>query len=372
MEARRSPRPLPKRWAIALGLSWACVACGGNAVGSKASEPDSAGAGSGLAGGKTSGGGSSSGGSAVALGGSSSSSSSGGATDTPPKVSCQDLRDEAPGKPVYDLSLVGAGACQGITLGDTIDRIHAEHPELADVATLYAPDPERGGDGSFIYAFQKPDGTFALVFKRGGGDCPAGCTENDYWYFDTVGHCDISPEGHTRRAFDGACLPIDQLPQWGIPPAAPPESICGASAEPQDLSGDYAIYLCGQGSKCATSSEGAKSTDLPNVVKLHITQDAADLAHGTVTLSGTGEPLLDDRELTADFARRHFHAEEHVSNLPATCPETHDLTLDYDFEGFGQRHLSFFQTATPDCAAKPNDYCKGSLEADLGRQVIDP
>jgi hypothetical protein len=252
-------------------------------------------------------------------------------------------------------------------LGSIVDRIHEEHPELADIETLYAPDPNRGGDGSFIYAFQKPDGTFALVFKRGGGDCPAGCTENDYWYFDTTSQCDVSEAGYTRRYFDGACLMPDQLPKWGIPPAAPPESICGASMEPQDLSGDYEIYLCGQASACSTKD--AEPTTLPGVVTLHIAQDPANLALGTVTLSGTGEPLIDGRELNATFERRRFHVEERVTNLPAQCEESHELTLDYDFEGFGLQHLSFFQVSTPDCEGNPGDYCKGSIEADLGSEV---
>jgi hypothetical protein len=360
MGVERSPRA----WTFTVALS--LVGCGG-AVGAKNSEPASAGAADAVAG-KTGHGGSGSGGSAVALGG--SIDGSGGGTDPGPMVSCKDPPEEAPGTPVYELSLVGGGECEGITLGETIDRIHTEHPELADIQTLYPP--ERGKDGSHIYAFQKPDGTFALVFKRGGGDCPVGCTENDYWYFDTVGHCDISPEGYTRRYFDGQCLPPDQLPKWGIPPAAPPESICGASAEPEDLSGDYSIYLCGQASQCATSAQGSKPTGLPNVAQLRVAQDPADLAHGTVTLSGTGEPLLDDHELSATFERRHFHAEEHATNLPAKCIEQHDVTLDYDFEGFGARHLSFHQTATPDCDAKPDDYCKGMLDADLGRQVPGP
>jgi hypothetical protein len=362
MGAERSPRA----WTLAVALS--ILGCGG-AVGAKDSEPASAGATTAVAGKTGQGGGSSDGGS-VALGG--RIDGSGGATDPAPTVSCKDLRQEAPGTPVYEPSLVGRGECQGVTLAETIERIHTEHPELADIEALYAPDPERGGDRSYIYAFQKPDGTFALVFKRGGGDCPSGCTENDYWYFDTVGHCDISPEGYTRRYFDGQCLPPDQLPRWGIPPAAPPESICGASAEPQDLSGDYSIYLCGQASQCATSGQGSKPTGLPNVVQLRIAQDPANLADGTVTLSGTGQPLLDGHELSATFQRRHFHAEEHATNLPAKCIEQHDVILDYDFEGFGARHVSFLQTATPDCAAKPDEYCKASLDADLGRQVRDP
>jgi hypothetical protein len=163
-------------------------------------------------------------------------------------------------------------------------------------------------------------------------------------------------------------LPAEELPKWGIPPAAPPETICGESMAPQDLSGDHVIYLCGESSQCSTSD--SKATPLPEVVSLHITQDPADLAHGTVTLSGTGEPLLDGRELSATFERRRFHVEEHVTNVPATCLESQDLVLDYDFEGFGPQHLSFIVVATPDCDANPGDYCKGGIEADLGSELL--
>lgn len=330
-------------------------------MGSKSSEPASGGTGTGLAGSKST---------AGTAGNAGTANASGGAEGTDdPYLNCREAHDEAPGTPVYMLSQVGGGACQSVTLGQIIDGIHAEHPELADISTLYAPNPQGGGDGSFIYAFQRPDGAFALVFKRGGGDCPAGCTENDYWYFETVAKCEVSAVGYTRRYFDGKCLPADQLAMWGIPSAAPPESICGASNETQDLSGDHLVFLCGQGSQCATSSQGSKPTALSSVVTLHIAQDPADLAHGTVTLSGTGEPLLDGRALTAEFKLRQFHVEEHSAAAPDNCIEQQDVTLDYDFVGIGQRHLSFFLVATPDCANDPNDYCKGSLEADLGGEL---
>lgn len=350
---QQSRKPLTP-WTLLVALSLS--ACSGSSV--DGSEPGNSGSG----GAGSEAGGTSSGGSGGSLDG------TGGAAD--PNANCEAHKDESPGTPVYDLSEVGSGECEGATLGSTIERVHTEHPELSDIQTLYVPGPENGGDGSFIYAFKKPDGTFALVFKRGDGDCEAGCIENDYFYFDTVAECAISAEGQTSRPVDG-CLPVDQLPKWGIPPAAPPESICGVSMDPQDLSGDYIVYFCGQGSKCSTSSKDEPLT-LPGALTLHIAQDAADLAHGTVTLAGTGEPLIDGRALSATFERRRFHVEEHVSNLPAQCEESHDLTFDYDFEGFGARHLSFFQVSTPDCDANPGDYCKGFIEADLGSEVDEP
>ncbi len=371
LTAQTPRRPLAP-WTLLVALSLA--ACSGKSVDQQSSEPGTGGTGAGSDGNDTGGasstgggsiGGSSAGGTAAGGGSIGGGTSSGGSA---PSDSCAPQHDEAPGTPIYAPTQVGTGECEGVTLGSIIDSIHDAFPELADIQTLYAPDPDRLGDGSFIYAFQKPDGTFALVFKRGGGDCPSGCTENDYWYFDTAAECAISAEGQTSRPFDG-CLPSDQLPKWGIPAAAPPESICGSNMAPQDLSGDYEIHICGQAYACTTAKDSQPRT--LSTITLHIVQDPADLAQGTVTLSGTGEPLIDGRALSATFERRRFHVEEHESNLPAQCVEAHDLTLDYDFEGFGPQHLSFFQASTIDCEGNPGDYCKGEIEAALGGRVSE-
>jgi hypothetical protein len=45
----------------------------------------------------------------------------------------------------------------------------------------YASSPMYAGDGSFIRLIVK-EGRDLLIFARGGGDCPAGCTEWDYYY----------------------------------------------------------------------------------------------------------------------------------------------------------------------------------------------
>ena len=41
------------------------------------------------------------------------------------------------------------------------------------------------GDWSNIYPW-KHDGNMTYLFRLGGGDCPAGCTENEFWYFRRV------------------------------------------------------------------------------------------------------------------------------------------------------------------------------------------
>jgi hypothetical protein len=47
---------------------------------------------------------------------------------------------------------------------------------------LYAEPNFRDGDGSNVYARQIDLG-FSYLFRYARGDCPAGCTYNEYWYF---------------------------------------------------------------------------------------------------------------------------------------------------------------------------------------------
>src|SRR5258708_15292044 len=68
-----------------------------------------------------------------------------------------------PGTPAYELAQKGLGACADSSLVRVIAAVHQGWPALADVTELYRDDPNRLGDGSFIYAFANGTG-FALVF----------------------------------------------------------------------------------------------------------------------------------------------------------------------------------------------------------------
>jgi hypothetical protein len=249
-------------------------------------------------------------------------------------------------------------------LADAIAQVRALRPDLSDIVELFMPNPDVGGDGSYIYAFAEADGGFALVFKRGGGDCPSGCTSNDYWYFETDAGCRIQAVGEAHDS--GPCTPADEQPRWGVPAAVAPRYICGADLSTVQLSGDYDLVTCGSATACALGGAKSSSRPLPSTLSISIQQDAADLTQGTVTLDGTGEPLLDAVPFPAKFDRQSFTAHAEYSNLPAACPEQWQLDFTYDFEGFGPRTLHFFQTQTPDCKNAPNAYCKGGLDADLG------
>jgi hypothetical protein len=89
-----------------------------------------------------------------------------------------------------------------------------------------------------------------------------------------------------------------------------------------------------------------------------------------VTWERTGEPRLDGRAFAASFERASFTVSEMHSNLPADCIDQWSLELGCDFEGFGLRRLDFQEVRTPDCAARPGDYCKGQLAAELGEPLV--
>ncbi len=279
-----------------------------------------------------------------------------------PGGECKRKQEAAPGPAIDRLSQPGSGACAGTTLADAIAQVRALRPDLSDVAQLYTPD--MGGDGSYIYAFAETNGGFALVFKRGAGDCPSGCTENDYWYFETDATCRIQAVGETHAS--ASCTPVGEQPRWGIPAAVAPRYICGADPSPVELSGNYDLVACGSAMACLLAGEKQSPRPLPSTLSLSIQQDPGDLSRGTVTLDGTGEPLLDAQPFPATFDRQSFAVHVEYSNLPAVCLEQWQLDFAYDFEGFGPRALHLFQVRTPDCDNAPAAYCKGDLSADLG------
>jgi hypothetical protein len=154
-----------------------------------------------------------------------------GANPPPPGTPMPPAMAVPPGDPVYDAALAGSGACAGNTVAALIAQVHADWPQLGDVQRVYQPRAGRfGGDGSYVYAFAGPGG-FALAFRRGGGDCPAGCTENEYWYFATNERCAAEAVGHYRAGWEsGTCLSTAGAPLWGVPTAPDPDLVCPAAA----------------------------------------------------------------------------------------------------------------------------------------------
>jgi len=122
-----------------------------------------------------------------------------------------------PGTPVNTTSKAGTGACQGKTVGSLIEEIHESYPTVLGGGPLYSPNVT---DGSFTYVFVRSDGGFSFVFQYGSGDCPAGCIEHEYWYFQTDGDCVPQQVGHYRPSGVSCGTPL-----WGVPGLATPATL---------------------------------------------------------------------------------------------------------------------------------------------------
>jgi hypothetical protein len=267
----------------------------------------------------------------------------------------------APGHYVTDAATTGSATCAGQSLGDVLDAVRAAEPELAGVTALYDPAGQYVGDGSFIYAYLRSDGGFDVVFKLGFGDCPSGCTENDYRYFSTDGACAPAQVGryHARWGLQ-SCLEVDGAPMWGNPSAPDPLIVCGADNHPQDLRGSYRLHAVGQQQACVASGDSGSPSAVDRVVTMTIDQDPSDLGAGTVTFTGTGHPLVDGVALPATVQRRRFDAALQSGNLPSVCPRTQSVTARYDLESYEPGGIDVYQAGNDACAA-----CKGFMKLAL-------
>jgi hypothetical protein len=269
----------------------------------------------------------------------------------------------APGLYIVDPATMGGGACASTTLASVLAGIRAKVTTLAPVTTIYNPTQQGNTDGNFIYPYQTTDGRFAIAFKRGAGDCPAGCTDNTYDYFQTDDQCLPQQVGH-YRAVSGTCLQVEGAPMWGHPPASPdPSLICGADNAPQSISGTYSFRVQGQQQPCATTAEKpASPNNVDTTVTITVIQSGANLGNGVVIITGTGNALVDGVGLPATFIRRRFEATLQKSNLPSNCAQESSVMARYDFENALPGMLTMSQLGDSNCSM-----CKGGLTASLIR-----
>ena len=131
-----------------------------------------------------------------------------------------------PGDWITDPSDVGTGPCADTPLADVLQQIAVLEPNLP-VPELTSPETfvVRGG----VVALHVGDG-FRVVVSVGAGDCPAGCADREYWYFETDAECRPVRVGHYARLQSAGCVEVGE-PLWGLP--AP--SAAGSCA-PLDLS----------------------------------------------------------------------------------------------------------------------------------------
>ncbi len=274
-----------------------------------------------------------------------------------------------PGPRLVSRQVTGSGACAPTTLGQAIDAVYALFPSFADITYLHDPSQLTVGDGSRIHAFATPSGGFAIVIYRGSGDCPAGCTDNEYWYFETDASCTVKQIGQFHPMYTsspgGGCLSIVGAPMWATPLPYPATSFCNADNAARDISGTHALCTNGYSGTCAfpATAQKAFSGDLQLVIA-----QTADLSKGTVTITGTGNALVDGVALDATFTRRRLQARKSVSNLPAKCLAEHTIDLDLDLDGDAPGKLLVHEArSAPDCADGGSyiPYCKASTTIQL-------
>jgi hypothetical protein len=258
----------------------------------------------------------------------------------------------------------GVSPCGTATLGSVLAAIRAAHPELADIQTLFDPAIS-SADGSYISAYDVGTLGFDVVFKRGLGDCAAGCTENDYQYFSTEASCLPTQVGHYHAAWGtGTCLTVEGTPMWTHPLPPDPLTICGEDNSPRDLRGTYTFHASGQRATCAP---GAVTTPLDGTIQVVIDQDPKNLGSGAVTFSLTGDPLVDGVTLPARFQRWRFDAALMSSYPPSSCSRASTVTARYDFEGYQPGGIDALDYADATCGT-----CKGSLNVGLAGAVRLP
>jgi hypothetical protein len=262
-----------------------------------------------------------------------------------------------PGTPIRDPGTPGTGACAGRTLASAVAAAQALRPELADITEIFQPDGRR--QDRVIQAFARDDG-FALAFSRGSGDCPAGCTIREYWYFETGPGCLPREVGRYYVNREGLCTRVDGLALWQAPPPEDPGTTCGLADEPGSILGGHVLMVRGEQATC--DARGVESRK-PFLGRLNATVVRTDRWRGTVTLTGSGVPRLDGRAMAAVFFRRAVVAKRSTSSTPGLCSESGWAFAEFDLDqGTGQMGFSDFHPAA--CNASMVD-CSATLYGDL-------
>jgi hypothetical protein len=155
-----------------------------------------------------------------------------------------------PGQLLTDLSTQGRGTCAGVTAANVVAAMRGAHPELADIPSTR--EPGVGGDQSFVFSYLRDDGSFALIVKRGDGDCVSGCISKEYWYFDTDEMCKPRQVGHYNDAFNdaGNCYAITGEPMWDVPSKADPAYVCKTGSAQSNMDDAGTIHDTGVGDVC--------------------------------------------------------------------------------------------------------------------------
>jgi hypothetical protein len=169
--------------------------------------------------------------------------------------------------------------------------------------------------------------------------------------------------------------PSGGAPSGGAPSAGAPSGCQSENAAPngapvnpapQNVSGEYQLVTCGQATQCTMPGAPLMPRALDDRIELSVSQNPDDLSHGTVTLNGTGELLLDGRAFDAKFTGRSFGVAL-SGPINAVCNQEYDLSFSYDFDGHGPRKLNLDFERSPNCSGNNgSEYCKGNVHGTFG------
>jgi len=103
--------------------------------------------------------------------------------------------------PLANSSATGTGACQGVTVGAFLSAIQVQDSQIqiSSVQTCASISSSIGASGG-VFAYRTSCGSLRVVVWQGSGDCPAGCIQNDYWYFDSDTNCQPILVRHTTKS----------------------------------------------------------------------------------------------------------------------------------------------------------------------------
>ena len=174
-----------------------------------------------------------------------------------------------------------------------------------------------------------------------------------------AGNIPPSAAGAPSGGAPTACQSVNNVPS-GVP----------TSTTAQNVSGKYRLVTCGQATPCTQPGNPVTTRMLDDTIELSVSQNPDDLSHGTVTLNGTGELLLDGRAFDAKFTRRSFTAELN-GPINAVCSEEYDLRFSYDFDGYGPRTFNLDFERSPTCSGNNgSEYCQGNVHSTFGSAAL--
>lgn len=245
--------------------------------------------------------------------------------DASPGV-CGVLASSPPGTLATSRDAKGANQCASVTIGEVIDAARKLDPTTPNVSEPFHPNDGTGGEAPRVLAYITPLGGFALAFIDGSGDCPAGCINHRYWYFETnpsATACTLTAVGKYSTNFDSAgnCYAVEGAARWGQPP--PIKKTCAVDAGAPFTTKTYA--LCGSGGVQTCGAGGV----FDGVITFRVVRDSTDPTRkGTVFIDdGTKNPNIDGHAFLADFKGDVVDVQDSV---PTSCGTKQTFVFHFD------------------------------------------